>query len=674
MLSVATHPHLPIIAIGCDNSIIKIFNVIVGKCTHTLPRVGAVRCVEFSTDGRFLFSAHESPENAAVDRNTLFTVNMWNCHDNFRFIKTSPSYGYHTGAITSICPCPSRLFTDSIIPSERIKNVSILASGGEDGSVRLWNYETEQVWDVFVADNSNEVITSVSFSSDGSMLAASTLTRNPYNKEKGIDSRLFVWRVNHISVDQAEFGYVNQVAMQPNLQPVYAMKFFPEKSANVEVEDAVERKVQEQFAHEEEALPEEDEDLKMLRMKTMRARARSMENIMDVQLDPTAPTVVSVDDWESAMAPKNSGYRTSTVGAFGNGSKSDSEFRICCGGEKSLSVYNVKQKNKEDSRQHYIVVGDQYVYLDKGPTRQSTVGGRSRGRTIDSNMTGKEQRNYGLNNDFDDDDDEDSNARNEVECAQLYFSEHSGRITTLDISEDGYYIVTGDIGPSSTANMSTYNVNLWVLIGETITSSFVGRHDLQIMDVSFTKSNANSLLQEHGTINRDEGFFASASLDESVRMWMWNTYSGRYISGSSSVIERPLTRQQINMFRSMNQRLERAREDLTSLKSKVTAAAAAQGMRNAKEEDDPMADYDDEPIDEEEEQLNALANNAMNLEQPAAVISSSTGHVEYPNRRDKVKQSKMLFTFEKFAQNTESRDMKMKRENQGRKCRTCSLW
>lgn len=58
VLSVAFHPHEPLVAFGTSSSKVKVYSLVDHRVVAILPRIGKVTSLSFSSDGRFLASAH----------------------------------------------------------------------------------------------------------------------------------------------------------------------------------------------------------------------------------------------------------------------------------------------------------------------------------------------------------------------------------------------------------------------------------------------------------------------------------------------------------------------------------------------------------------------------------------------------------------------------------------
>lgn len=75
VLSVSFHPSLPLVALGCETSRIKVYNLKARVYVALVPHIGRVRAVEWSPCGSFLASAASAPPSASSTES--YTINIW---------------------------------------------------------------------------------------------------------------------------------------------------------------------------------------------------------------------------------------------------------------------------------------------------------------------------------------------------------------------------------------------------------------------------------------------------------------------------------------------------------------------------------------------------------------------------------------------------------------------
>ncbi|MEP0956764.1 serine/threonine-protein kinase [Microcoleus sp. FACHB-1515] len=125
---------------------------------------GELKVVHFEFDRTQLFHAHTKAINAAVMNasETILltgsdddTIRVWNLHTLQEYER--PVIQAELGRVTAIAPHP---------------NSNIVAAGGIYGAVKLWNWQTGQL--IGVLSNSTAEITALAFSPDGNRLAVGT--------------------------------------------------------------------------------------------------------------------------------------------------------------------------------------------------------------------------------------------------------------------------------------------------------------------------------------------------------------------------------------------------------------------------------------------------------------------------------------------------------------------
>ncbi|WP_214662545.1 WD40 domain-containing protein [Amazonocrinis nigriterrae] len=143
VFAIAFSPDGKYLASGSADKLVKLWDVSKGECIHTFSdHQKRVYSISFSKSGQFLASASDDA-----------TVKIWNVQDR----KLDCSLEDNEEEIHSI----------AFSPTEE----SILASGGADGRVRLWNIHTKQLQ---ILEGHELWINSVAFSPNGKILASAS--------------------------------------------------------------------------------------------------------------------------------------------------------------------------------------------------------------------------------------------------------------------------------------------------------------------------------------------------------------------------------------------------------------------------------------------------------------------------------------------------------------------
>jgi WD40 repeat protein len=146
-LSVAFSPDDQYIAAGSSDSRVRIWNVASQKREFMLEEPKAeIRSVAFSPDGKYL--ACGASDNC---------IYLWDRENNFKFVKTLCG---HTDGVWEIVFNPA--------------NPRLLASASWDGTVRLWEVETEGIREL---TGHRAAVRCLAFSPDGKLLASGSRDR-----------------------------------------------------------------------------------------------------------------------------------------------------------------------------------------------------------------------------------------------------------------------------------------------------------------------------------------------------------------------------------------------------------------------------------------------------------------------------------------------------------------
>ncbi len=146
-LSVSFSPNGAVLASGCDDGSVRIWNLETRQeWQHLQANGGEVRSVSFSSNGSLLASG-----------NIEGMVQLWEVETG----QECRRFEGHTERVSSVSFCPDG---------------ALLASGGWDSTIRLWDVETGQEW--WCWEEHYSWITCVSFSPDG------TLKRTPSSRQK----------------------------------------------------------------------------------------------------------------------------------------------------------------------------------------------------------------------------------------------------------------------------------------------------------------------------------------------------------------------------------------------------------------------------------------------------------------------------------------------------------
>jgi WD40 repeat protein len=157
VLSVAFSPCDRVLASGDDDGIVKLWDVHTGTCIQRLTgHTSRVRSVAFTTNGMLV--------SGSADR----TIKIWDWQTG-ACLNTLTG---HTAPIESIAICPT--FPPSCPPDKGAQpfQTNVLASSGEDGTLRLWNLAAGECFKVWQGHDRR--VWSVTFAPDGKTLASSS--------------------------------------------------------------------------------------------------------------------------------------------------------------------------------------------------------------------------------------------------------------------------------------------------------------------------------------------------------------------------------------------------------------------------------------------------------------------------------------------------------------------
>jgi len=204
---VTFHPFKPWLTYASENSLknrkgetlasnkLVILNIETNKVVFELPQDGIIRSVNYSSDGVFLALAVEIPPHAmssAGKKIAKHQIDLYNCHDRFRFIKSDRStmmnrkndsgyrnFSLHRHSISTVVfrpkrEAPSQKAWDKAIKKcqfdvykpEKLHHSSsdYLVASCDTSCIRLWNFFTDRTWSI---SNNVQNPRSLSFSSDG---------------------------------------------------------------------------------------------------------------------------------------------------------------------------------------------------------------------------------------------------------------------------------------------------------------------------------------------------------------------------------------------------------------------------------------------------------------------------------------------------------------------------
>ena len=147
---VVFHPHGKILASSSSDNTIKLWDVATGKCWKTLAEHSSyVWSLAFSEDGSMLASGSE-------DR----TIKLWDVATG----KCLTTLTGHTGWVRSVAFCGNSSNRN------RYSNRNILASGGGDRTIKIWDVNSGQCLQTLTGHKQR--VRSVAFSPDGNKLAS----------------------------------------------------------------------------------------------------------------------------------------------------------------------------------------------------------------------------------------------------------------------------------------------------------------------------------------------------------------------------------------------------------------------------------------------------------------------------------------------------------------------
>ncbi|GAB1540530.1 hypothetical protein NUACC21_31990 [Scytonema sp. NUACC21] len=191
--TVAISPDGQAIASGSHDNTVKLWQMSTGKLVRTLGRwfsghCNIVNAVAFSPDGRFLVSGSSDE-----------TIKLWDISTG----KEVRTFSGHASWVNSVAFSPSPLN-----PSYKQGFGRMLASGGADGTIRLWLASTPL--EVRVFRGHTDSVWSIAFSPDGQLLVSGSA-----------DCSIKLWQVStgrEIFTFTRHSFFVNAVAFSPDGQ------------------------------------------------------------------------------------------------------------------------------------------------------------------------------------------------------------------------------------------------------------------------------------------------------------------------------------------------------------------------------------------------------------------------------------------------------------------------
>ena len=639
---------------------------------------------------------------------------------------------WHHDCIATLAFCPDKLRT----PQGGTLRTSLVATGGKDGNIRLWDYENKLLASLSVPvekgqqDVQNYVIDCVEFATTGQILAASIY--RPVDD----DAVIAVWQIRHDVGDSMSDKAV-YLLKYTDVPRIFSLGFFPavmDESKLGGDDDSDEEKLgrsatKYNFAHvtSQNSIPEGRRSRSLSRVGSRRRLSVDLNMQVEMQDEFAEMNAAS-----GGVAPGVRMHRSGSVVEIAPNPEhqAETEFRMVAGGENAIVVLRIKQRLEDFDDLPFVEIGDEIIRLELSKEEMAE-------RMLKkAKSKRKKKRRPGMY----DEDDEEEKPGDSYEFKQLSRKQHDAWITCLRVSSSGHYVVTGDNPPedflqwrvvangpvkayhqpsvdseevfelqpesvfvqtppanklskSEAARINKWwvhhkkgwsqirrldednheeqllalveprcSITLWSVVGDHLTPEHVGMHSNHITGVAFTSPDVNRMLADNDTLKPDEAFIASCSLDETTKLWLWNTRNGRVSHHiEPRVLERPLTVGQTQIFRSTQSSISSNVEQLAdtgkSKKKKRTKQRAKpkKASGGAVVHPAPVAAAAAAPA--------ALQNTAA----PSSTSSYSGG-----KSRSKSKAKKVLDTFEKLARNAHvAKEAESDDEAEQRSCRMC---
>lgn len=179
-----------LLASGSEDCTVKLWDLETGSCRKTLEgHASPIWCVTFSPDGQLLASSSED-----------WTVKLWNVHTGHCLTTLQG----HQNWVRSVAFCPITS------PATERGEQAILASAGDDKTIKLWNLKTGRCYRTL--NGHSDRVWSIAFSPDGQLLASGSS-----------DHTVRVWQVktgNCLQIMPGHTSWVRSIAFSADGQTI----------------------------------------------------------------------------------------------------------------------------------------------------------------------------------------------------------------------------------------------------------------------------------------------------------------------------------------------------------------------------------------------------------------------------------------------------------------------
>jgi len=577
--SISFHPHMPIVAFISQTTVlnknsnktersasnIKIYNIAQKSYMAHLACLGTYNNLRFSEEGNFLAaSAYLPPGMGDSDDEATHKISIWSVEDNFMFLKSDvtskkKNVYIHQKPITCMAFCPAvHRTTHDGNPVSSLSRCRYLASGSEDGIIRIWEFFKDETYHQLMASKKVQPVTQISFSSDGLMLMA---LQSP--------GYIYGFSINHTNPAEVNVNAKMRKRWFAQLDKANLLNSSEEQDSSPPPEE------------EKEKPPEPEKVLTKKQRKAKNATAKQLEfvlgslsewhnksaqkmhlfmkisdkdhqlpflNCLDIfPLEKTKEVDQTIDlAEESEINPEILAKGPDDhMKHFDGIKKKKVGMKLWGSLKKNLKAKKVEdevKQRKEDEANgvhHTKVKGNIQkmikcvpLKLNSNSVMQSTTGKQQEYYVVVAGVSiiaillvrmNFDYFNFGLSN---------TETTMNIERYGNYSwliqspSSEETHFSCISCSDDGGFMATGQTVHRN-KGFKAHTVTMWSVSDTSLSPMHIGAHESDIRAIALPTVRFAEALQEMGVLDENHSYIGTASLDETLRLWTWNTSQGQ---------------------------------------------------------------------------------------------------------------------------------------------------